>query len=97
MPRKRPRNPGGRPTKYTATRVLRLVAAVAEGQPRSEAATLAGIGDSTLERWLAAGRAGHPDFAPLVDAVERVERARALGVGLLDIFPRSQLLRAIRW
>jgi hypothetical protein len=45
---------------------------------------------------LAAGRAGHPDFAPLVDAVERVERARALSGGLLDIFSRSRLLRAIR-
>jgi hypothetical protein len=95
MPRKRPRNPGGRPTKYTAARVLRLVSAIGAGKSRAEAAEAAGIGDTTLERWLTKGRSGHPDFAPLVQAVRQLERAHRLDDCLLYLLKRPGMARSI--
>jgi hypothetical protein len=95
MPRKRPRNPGGRPTKYTAARVLRLVSAIAEGKSRAAAAEAAGIGETTLERWLTKGRSGHLDFAPLVKVVGQVERAQRLDDCLLFLLKRPGMARSI--
>lgn len=68
MPRKRQRSRGGRPSKFTATTALAIVAEMAGGTPRNEAARGAGVGASTLYRWLQKGRAGDPRYAPLVQA-----------------------------
>ena len=64
MPRKRPRDRGGRPSKFTTGTALAIVADIAGGTPREEAARSAGVGVSTFYRWLQKGRAGDPRYAP---------------------------------
>ena len=65
----KPRNKGGRPSKFTPQTALSIVADIAVGTPRDEAAKSAGVGASTFYRWLQRGRAGDPRFAPLARAV----------------------------
>jgi hypothetical protein len=67
---------GGRPTLYTLPRVLTILAELFRGASRAEAARRAGVGASTFYVWLQLGRAGHPAFAPLAEAVANVEDAR---------------------
>ena len=68
MPRKRTHNRGGRPSKFTAETALAIVAEIAQGRPHDKAAKTAGVGASTVYRWLQKGRAGDPRFAPLARA-----------------------------
>ena len=75
MPRRKPRNKGGRPCRYTPSVVTTLMAALARGVSLEEAADAAGIGTTTLYRWMALSRAGDARFASLADAVDAVHRA----------------------
>ena len=79
MPRRKQRNPGGRPPKFNVSTVLAIVAAVGQGKPRDEAAKGAGVGASTLYRWVQSGKAGDPAFVPLVDALRQADQARLDG------------------
>jgi hypothetical protein len=67
MPRRRkPRKPTGRPCKVGDHAVpIPLVAALARGGTLDHAARAAGIGHSTLYRWIAQGHAGDAWFAAL--------------------------------
>lgn len=79
MPRRRPRRVGGRPSKFTAEAALAIVADVAGGRSRDEAARAAGVGPSTLYRWLQRGRAGDPRFASLARAIWGAENGAKFG------------------
>ncbi len=69
MRRKRDRDRGGRPSKFTTPAALAIVAAVGDGKSFDEAARSAGVGSTTLYRWLALGRAGDRRFADLAGAI----------------------------
>jgi len=69
------RNPGGRPSKFTSTVVLAVVTALCQGESLEAAAKSAGIGVSTLYRWLERGRRGDPRFSPMVRAVAQSSAA----------------------
>jgi hypothetical protein len=70
--RRKPPNRGGRPLKLTTPTVVRLTAALLD----RESFEAAGIGQSTLYRWLAKAKAGDPRFGPLNDVVRRAQHAR---------------------
>jgi len=63
----------GRPTKLDPERTERIVAAIAAGVSRSAAAEAAGIGRSTLMRWLAAARDGDAGYQDFLDLVKKAE------------------------
>ncbi len=63
------RNPGGRPSKFTTPAALAVVAELCRGGSLEAAAKSAGVGLSTLYRWLELGRRGDPRFSPLAAAV----------------------------
>jgi transposase-like protein len=67
--RRGPVDRGGRPSKFTTATALAVVAGVARGLSRDEAARAAGVGPSTLYRWMARARSGDSRFAPLLDAL----------------------------
>src|SRR5208283_4977871 len=50
------RNPGGRPSKFTTPAALAVVAELCRGGSLEAAARSAGVGLSTVYRWLAPGR-----------------------------------------
>jgi hypothetical protein len=75
MPRRKPRNKGGRPCRYTPFVVASITAALTQGKSIEDAAEAAVIGTSTLYRWLALSRAGDPRFLMLADAVSQARRA----------------------
>ena len=77
--RARERSHGGRPTLYTTPRVLAILAALFKGASRADAARRAGVGVSTFYVWLQLGRAGHPTYAPLAEAVRAAESSRGWG------------------
>ena len=66
----KPRNKGGRPSKFTPQTVLSIVADIASGSPRGKTARSAGVGASIFYRWLQRARAGDLRFAPLDRAVQ---------------------------
>jgi hypothetical protein len=76
MPRRNPRNrnKGGRPCCYTAPTLAVIVAALARGGDFGEAATAAGVGRSSLYRWIKLSRGGDARFHGLADAIEGVRR-----------------------
>jgi len=63
------RNAGGRPSKFTTPDALAVVAELARGGSLEAAAKSAGVGLSTVYRWLDHGRRGDPRFTPLAVAV----------------------------
>jgi hypothetical protein len=77
-PRRQARRRGGRPSRLTVAVALDLVRHVGRGEPLEDAARRAGIGASTLWRWLAAGRAGDSRFSALVEAIDRARRGSGL-------------------
>jgi hypothetical protein len=81
MPRRRkPRKPTGRPCKVGDRAVLiALVAALARGWSLDNAARAAGIGHSTLYRWLSLGRAGDARFTALAALPSKRPRKRLRG------------------
>jgi hypothetical protein len=86
MPRRRG-SKGGRSCWLTVA--LDLVHLVSQGEPLEDAARMAGIGTTTLWRWLVAGRAGDPRFTTLVEAINRAGRgsefARLMRCNELDL------------
>jgi hypothetical protein len=85
---------GGRPTLYTLPRVLAILAALFKGDSRAKAAKRAGVGVSTFYVWLQLGRAGHPMFAPLAEAVASVEGNRSLNVAFGHLITRKSFWNA---
>jgi hypothetical protein len=92
--RPREHSHGGRPTLYTLPRVLAILAALFNGASRAKAARRAGVGVSTFYVWLQLGRAGHPTFAPLAEAVANVEDARGLNVAFGRAIRRRRFWKA---
>jgi transposase-like protein len=74
--------------------VLAILAALFNGASRADAARRAGVGVSTFYVWLQLGRAGHPTFAPLAEAVANVEDARGLNVAYGHIIKRRSFWKA---
>jgi hypothetical protein len=89
MPRSKPKNQGGRPCRYTPFVVSSLMAALARGKSLEEAADAAGIGTTTLYRWLTLSRVGDARFATLADAVGAVHRAAENGQMTGDLFSKA--------
>jgi hypothetical protein len=88
---------GGRPTLYTLPRVLAILAALFAGASRAEAARRGGVGVSTFYVWLQLGRAGHPMFAPLAEAVANVEDARGLNTAFGHLIERRSFWKSFPW
>ena len=66
--------PTGRPSTLTPEVQRRLCDAVAAGNTRNDAAEYAGVGESTLRRWLAQGRHRRSGkFRALLAAVKKAE------------------------
>jgi hypothetical protein len=65
------RGNGGRPSKWPPDVALRLGAALQSGCWPFDAARRAGIGKSTLHRWLRAGLNGDPRFTELVEMFKK--------------------------
>ncbi|MFO0957421.1 MAG: helix-turn-helix domain-containing protein [Isosphaeraceae bacterium] len=78
-----------RPTKINLERVLRLFAALAEGDTIAEAARAAGIGPATAYRWRAKGKAGDPRYEPIARvfgaAAEARQNAKVVGFVALPL------------
>jgi hypothetical protein len=75
MPRRKPKNRGGRPSKFTTPAIVAIAAALGDGEPLDGAAKAAGIGISTLYRWLSRARSGDPRYGPLAGLVGQARRA----------------------
>jgi hypothetical protein len=94
--------PTGRPSKQTPETVANLIDALAEGHTRRAACALAGIGETTLARWLDedAEIAGFGAFSEAVKhaehlaEAERVSRIRAAGIGGAVVRRRTVTKRA---
>jgi hypothetical protein len=76
MPRRKPKNRGGRPSKFTTPAVVAIAVALGDGAPLDGAAKAAGIGVSTLYRWLNRARSGDLRYGPLADLVSQARWAR---------------------
>jgi hypothetical protein len=71
---RRRRSKGGRPCKLTVPVALALVDAIRDGDSLEQAASRAGIGATTLGRWLRAGRQDDPRYRPLVEGLRQAKR-----------------------
>jgi hypothetical protein len=69
-------NRGGRPSKFTTAAVVLIISELLNGETTESAARAAGVGPSTLYRWMAASKAGDPRFGP-INAV--FDQAKELG------------------
>src|SRR4051812_19477353 len=76
MTRRKPKDRGGRPTRFTTDTAIALAAALSRGQTPEAAAASTGLGSSTVFRWLALGRAGNPRFAALAELARQAEMVR---------------------
>jgi hypothetical protein len=74
------RRPLGRPSKLTAQRFTRLVAAVAVGATYRQACDFAGIEYRTLRRWLVRGAQDEapPEFREFCHAIKKAEATAVL-------------------
>jgi hypothetical protein len=70
-PRHKRRNRGGRPSRLTIETALKLGLALGRRNSVEYAATQAGVGRSSLYRWLERGRAGDARYAGLVAATTK--------------------------
>ncbi len=66
MPRREPKNRGGRPLKWKPEVIIPLAISLRAGVPMA-AARKAKVGKSTLYRWLRDAQAGDPRYAALVE------------------------------
>ncbi len=78
----KPKNKGGRPSKFTPATVLAIVADIGEGKSRDEAARASGVGASTLYRWLQRGKAGDERFADLARAIRGARNGSTFGLAV---------------
>ncbi len=67
MPRRKPKNRGGRPSKWKPEVIIPLAVGLRSGMSMAAAAERAGVGKSTLYRWLEQARSGDPRFAALAE------------------------------
>jgi len=74
--RSKPKNKGGRPAKWNCATAFALGLAL-QGRftTPAEAARKAGIGKSTLFRWLRLGQQGDERFAPLVARMKALQES----------------------
>jgi DNA-binding phage protein len=84
--RHKPPNRGGRPSKFTIDTAVALAAALGRGQSIEAAAATAGIGISSIYRWVALGRSGDPRFATLAAV------AKKRGGAIFDEIDRASLV-----
>jgi hypothetical protein len=71
-------NLGGRPPKFTTANVLAILARLASGMARDDAARASGVSRSTLAEWMAKGKAGEPVYADFANAVRAMESRSGL-------------------
>ena len=71
MSHRKPKNKGGRPCLCTIEIATFVAAMLAHNKSIRETAKTAGIGVSTLNRWLHDGRQGDPQFAVLAELANR--------------------------
>src|SRR5262245_30388489 len=64
-PRRKSRNRGRRPSKFTTPTLVVIAASLRAGRSLDESARPAGIGPASLFRWMAKARGGEPRFGPL--------------------------------
>jgi hypothetical protein len=76
MSRRKAHNRGGRPSKFTAAAVVKIMSELLDGETLETAARASGVGPSTLYRWIANAKAGDPRFGS-INAV--VVQAKELG------------------
>lgn len=82
---------------FTPALAARLVAALKAGQHRKAACAAAGIGASTLQRWLTQGAAGEEPYAALTLQINEVEaECEARAVLSIQIQGREDW-RALAW
>ena len=94
MPRRKPRNKGGRPCRYSPRAACVILGSLARGGSLDEAAAAAAIGKATLYRWIALSRAGNARFAALADAVDSLHQgslSQIIGQLLAKATPRNPL------
>jgi hypothetical protein len=70
-PRHKRQNRGGRPSKLTIETALKLGLALGRRNSVEYAANQAGVGRSSVYRWIAQGRSGDPRFATLVAMITK--------------------------
>src|SRR4051812_34040135 len=85
----------GRPTKLDEDRTRKVVQAILAGCPLAVAARAAGIGNTTLKRWIKCGSRQGPRFAPHRDFRRRVKAA--LGQWEVDALQRIAAAGAHDW
>jgi hypothetical protein len=78
-------NRGGRPSKLTPSVVLRLVTLICQGKSIEEATWSAGVGQSTVYRWMALGRNGDPRFEGLAEALKEAHSAAGSSKALISL------------
>lgn len=77
MPRRKPRNKGGRPTKFTVHAAVAIACALNAGSSLESAARSGRIGSATLYRWLRKAMAGAEPYSVLLEVVTpRLEKGR---------------------
>jgi hypothetical protein len=64
-----------RPRKLTPDLAGWIVERIRAGWPRSDVIRSAGIGRRSLDRWLAEGRGGHPDYNAFAAAFDLANRS----------------------
>jgi hypothetical protein len=90
---RKPSNRDGRPSKFTPAAVAALIGALYAGESFEAAARAAGIGPSTLYRWMALARGGDPRFGPLAGVVNRGRRAGQRRINLSEWRAIAKLIR----
>jgi hypothetical protein len=65
MSRRKTLNRGGRPSKFTTAAVVKIISELLNGERIESATRTAGVGPSTLYRWMAKSKAGDPRFGPI--------------------------------
>ena len=92
MRRRKPPIKGGRPSKFTTAAVVKITSELLDGETFEAAARAAGVGPSTLYRWMAKAKVGDPRFGPINDVVKQAEHARDLDSAFGYFLPK--LLKA---
>jgi hypothetical protein len=77
MPRRKPKNRGGRPTVMTPEVIADLAIALKSWRSPGLAAQQVGIGESTCWRWARQARAGDPRFAWMLPLLPKPEERPA--------------------
>ena len=70
MPRRKPKDRGGRPSKFDTETAVLMGGLLSRYKSVADTARSAGVGVSTLQRWLHQGRQGDPRFALLAEGAD---------------------------